>query len=206
MNSPRNSVQNHDHAAQQRDASDDFADCYRSAYPRLVAIAAGVLGRHDGAEDVVQQAAQITIAKRKRFDSQPALVRWLAGVVRHCALNQRRQTKTRKTFASDPAELNVEVLSPAPMQVAVDPRTGRLASGQSDFDDRVLAGLDDLGDDARCCLLLRVVHRLTYTEIHQLTGVPEGTAMSHVHRSKQRLRAALAETPEPENRAIPARK
>ena len=72
------------------DTVEKLAALYRQAYPKLTAIAAGILGHLEDAEDIVQQAAGIAIEKGKRFDSGPHLVGWLAGVVRHCALNHRR--------------------------------------------------------------------------------------------------------------------
>jgi RNA polymerase sigma-70 factor (ECF subfamily) len=192
MDRRQETPQNFDNAAQTRDASADLAQCYRESYPRLVTIAAAVLGRQEGAEDVVQNAAQITIAKGRRFDGGAAMVRWLTGVVRHCALNQRRQTRNRKTFATDPNDMAL-VEAPATQIAATPdrPQTGELKAYQSDFDDYLTAALSELSDDARCCLLLRVIHGLSYEEIAELTGLPPGTAMSHVHRSKSRLRSQL---------------
>lgn len=191
MDRPQETPQNFDNAVPTRDASVDLAQCYRDSYPRLVTIAAAVLGRQEGAEDVVQNAAQITIAKG-RFDGGAAMVRWLAGVVRHCALNQRRQTRNRKTFATDPNDMASVEAPAAPIATTpVRPQTGELKAYQSDFDDQLTAALADLSDDARSCLLLRVIHGLTYDEIAELTGLPPGTAMSHVHRSKSRLRSQL---------------
>lgn len=192
MDVPQETSQNRDNAALPRDAADDLAQCYREAYPRLVTIAAAVLGRQEGAEDVVQNAAQITIAKGRRFDGGTAMVRWLAGVVRHCALNQRRQTRNRRTFATDPSDMaSLETPTSQIATSSVRPQTGELEAGQTDFDDRLTEALAKLSEDARCCLLLRVIHGLSYDEIAELTGLPPGTAMSHVHRSKSRLRNHL---------------
>ena len=57
---------------------------------------------------------------------------------------------------------------------------------------RRLAALEELSEEARCCLLLRIVEDLAYSEIAQLLAIPEGTAMSHVHRAKATLRRRLA--------------
>ena len=42
-------------------------------------------------------------------------------------------------------------------------------------------------------LLLRVVEGMPYAEISTLLGIPEGTVMSHVHRSKKFARERLTE-------------
>jgi RNA polymerase sigma-70 factor, ECF subfamily len=79
--------------------------------------------------------------------------------------------------------------------------SGELLSNQSAFDDEVLIALKRLNHDARCCLLLRTVQKLSYAEIAEVMQIPEGTAMSHVHRSKNEMRnrlrpsATLAKSP-----------
>ena len=40
-------------------------------------------------------------------------------------------------------------------------------------------------------MLLRTIQKLSYTEIAEIMQIPEGTAMSHVHRSKNELRNRL---------------
>ena len=69
---------------------------------------------------------------------------------------------------------------------------GELAPDQSAFDDRVLAGLHELSEPQRACLLLRTVLDLSYREVASTLEIPEGTAMSHVHRARQTLREKLS--------------
>ena len=44
---------------------------------------------------------------------------------------------------------------------------------------------------ARASFLLRSLRGLPYSEIAVLLDIPEGTAMSHVHRSRARMRQRL---------------
>ena len=62
---------------------------------------------------------------------------------------------------------------------------------EEQFDDQLLHALNQVSEVARCCLLLRVVEQLPYAEISELMEIPEGTAMSHVHRAKANLRKQL---------------
>ena len=70
---------------------------------------------------------------------------------------------------------------------------GQLHEAQTEFDDHVVRALESLGDVPRSCLLLRTVAELSYVEISACMQIPEGTAMSHVSRSKARLRRLLHE-------------
>jgi RNA polymerase sigma-70 factor (ECF subfamily) len=69
---------------------------------------------------------------------------------------------------------------------------GDLLPSQVAFDDQVLDALRDLAETARACLLMKTVMELDYKHIARVLGIAEGTAMSHVHRARSRMRAALS--------------
>ena len=48
-----------------------------------------------------------------------------------------------------------------------------------------------MSETARSCLLLKTVMELEYREIAVLLDIAEGTAMSHVHRARNRMRELL---------------
>jgi RNA polymerase sigma-70 factor (ECF subfamily) len=179
------------------DAADpgDFAAQYQIAYPRLTLIAASITGDRWQAEDIVQEAAMIAVEKADCFVPGSSVAAWLAEIVRRCALNYRRKSRGRKTYAADPSHFSqladrAGAAEPAPIAAT----TGELLADQRSFDDEVLHALEALSDSARCCLLLREVQKLSYAEIAELLHIPEGTAMSHVHRSKEALRQKLSTT------------
>ena len=169
-------------------------DCFSS----LACIAAGILGSRDLAEDMVQQAVSIAIEKNIRFSTREGLIGWLAGTVKFCALNHRRKSQRNRTFATDPLQMSeFQQHSESTVPSPVDHQSGAIHAEQNAFDDRVLRALNCLSDEARCCLLLRVVEDLSYQEIARMLGMPQGTAMNHVHRAKQTLRGMLDDAPAP---------
>jgi RNA polymerase sigma-70 factor (ECF subfamily) len=170
-----------------------FAARYTEIYGRLVTIAAGVSGDYSSAEDIVQQGAAIALERQQQYTAGTNFAAWLAEIVRRVALNHLHRNQRRRTFASSPQSL--DALSAEPLRTR-DPHDavaagGELVDNQAAFDDHVVRALGELEPTARCCLLLRVVHELPYEEIAQLLGIPQGTAMSHVHRSKKQLRMHL---------------
>ena len=58
--------------------------------------------------------------------------------------------------------------------------------------DDLVAALMDLRPTARACLLLKVVLELDHKTIASTLGIPEGTAMSHVHRARQAMLKSLS--------------
>jgi RNA polymerase sigma-70 factor, ECF subfamily len=171
-----------------------FAAQYREAYQRLTLVAAGVTGERESAEDIVQEAALIALGKIDQFEPGTNFSAWLAEIVRRCALNHRRKVNSRRTFPADPAalgQMNHVVASPHQAS-PIAAESGAMLADQGAFDDDLAQALRQLGEDARSCLLLRVVEKLSYAEIAALLKIPEGTAMSHVHRSRALLRKMLS--------------
>ena len=170
----------------------EIVDRIGGAYRHLCCVAAGVLGVAEGTEDIVQQALMIAVEKNQDFESEGQFVGWLVGVVKHCALNDRRKKIRRKTNPTDPTLLTeVTEAKAIEVRMGVDAAGVELSPMQTSFDDKVVAALNQLQPEARSALLLRTVEDLSYKEISELMGIKEGTAMSLVHRSRMKLRKIL---------------
>lgn len=168
----------------------EFAEKYESLYAQLWLIAAGILGHRSEADDIVQEAAIVAYRKKDDFRPGTNFAAWVTGIVKHCALNHRRKTLGRRTFPTDPQTLDQErgrTLAGG----SVDTSEG-LTALSHEFDDEIIRVLGQLTAEARCCLLLRIVDGLSYAEISRFLSIPQGTAMSHVYRSKQLMRSQLA--------------
>jgi len=172
-------------------STDAFVARLESVHRLLWLVAAGVLGNRVDADDVVQEATMIGLQKRAEFDPDSNFKAWMVQIVRNVALNhgrkvQRRQANEQASPVVDDALDSTSTASP------VDERGGVMAN-QEAFDDRVLGALRTLGETARACLLLKTVEGLAYAEIATALGIPEGTAMSHVHRSRREMRKHLSD-------------
>ncbi|GMU33049.1 MAG: RNA polymerase sigma factor [Planctomycetia bacterium] len=189
-------------------ARDRFTSYYRESFRVLWFTAVGIVGDRSLAEDVVQEAAIIGLEKFSQFQDGTSFPAWMGQIVRHVALNSMRKENRRRT---SPLDSDGEVQSPigssknqpnasdpaADRQRLESAQRGELAPDQGDFDDRVVQALGELTPAARACLLLRTVEQMEYREISGILGIPEGTAMSHVHRSRQLLRASLGKVSRP---------
>lgn len=167
---------------------DQFADRLTGSSRTFWCIAAGVLGSSSRAEDVVQEAALIALGKLDEFDPSSNFEAWMGQIVRYTALNERRRGFKHMSVDSEPQAAHPGVTGDA--RAPVD-SSGGIRADQASFDDEVVAALNDLSETARTCLLLRTVLELSYREIADALGIPEGTAMSHVHRSRRSMRDAL---------------
>lgn len=185
-------------ATENRAAGLDFAAEFERAFRGLWLIAVGIVRDPVLAEDVVQEAALIGYRKRAQFQAGTNFGAWMGQIVRHTAMNQARKRWTRReaplegvgemperSGASEAGELGAE----ATLRMS---RTASVAADQHWFDDAVVRALQAVSETARACLLLRTIEGLSYSEIAAILAIPEGTAMSHVHRARAAMRQQLA--------------
>lgn len=170
-----------------------FADSSRA----LWCVAVGVCGDRTAAEDLVQEAAAVALTKLHEFDAATSFLAWMSQIVRFLGLNQRKKA-VRQREAHQRPDL-IQAVEPSgltatgPFPITGD---GALLPDQHAFDDRVVRAVSGLDEVQRSCLLLRVVMDMPYKEIATALSIPEGTAMSHVHRAKQQVRRSLGGTSE----------
>jgi RNA polymerase sigma-70 factor (ECF subfamily) len=194
-NGPSQQQQSAAAAAAQGERPFDFAAQYQASYRLLWLIAAGILGGSYGADDVVQEAAVQALTRIDQFTPGTNFVAWMAQTVRYVGFNHARKRRRSRSTSLESADAESPKLSYEPPESG-DLRLGRrgeIPAGQRHFDDRIMRALEGIGEVPRSCLLLRTVEGMEYSEIARLLGIPEGTAMSHVHRSRQYLRRRLME-------------
>lgn len=146
-----------------------FEDGVLALRPRLVRRLALVVGDHDEAEDLAQDACLRAIRHEADFQGDD-LWPWLQVIGVRLALNELR--RRRRALA---AALRV---SPAPLVPA---------------DLELWDALRRLPRNQRAALVLHVLDGLGYAEIGEALRVPEGTVASWVSRAKARLRVELGE-------------
>ena len=163
--------------------SREFAESFEASFRTLWLIAVGVVGEPALAEDVVQEAAIVALGKLEQFSPGTNFNAWMGRIVRFVALNLARKERKRRPVRGDHDAVD---------QLASDQESAAARSSNLDaVDPRLVKALDQLGEVARSCLLLRTIADMTYAEIAELLEIPEGTAMSHVHRTRHFLRDRL---------------
>lgn len=173
-------------------SSAQFAASFQASWRTLWCVAVGVLGSRSLAEDAVQEAAVIALGKLDDFDPGTSFTAWMARIVRFVALNQaRRRVREGRAVAHAAGLEGLSTHAPREPQTA---HTLPDLAG-APFETHVAAALESLPETARSCLLMRTLLDLSYREIAAALGIPEGTAMSHVHRARAAMRTALSPGP-----------
>ncbi len=180
--------------------NDEFADRFQASYRVFWLIAMSVVRDVELAEDVVQEAAVIGLRKRNAYTPGTNFDAWIGTMVRNVARNRARKERRIRTSLIQPGATSASnraaasdpwTETPVERQVGSEAEIGSRPLA-SEVDGNLRQWLDEVGEVARACLILRTLEGLDYAEISRLLQIPEGTAMSHVHRTRRFLRQKLS--------------
>ncbi len=183
------------HREHARTQADDRAlilrtqDGHRSAFGELVQrymerayfSALGLVGNHEDALDLSQEAFVRAFRARAAIDADRPFYPWLYQIIRRLCFNHTRdrQLHRRKIYAAGKwlAETTLGRGAVRP-DVAVE---------RSELRDQVAAALRRLRPHHREIIVLREFQELRYREIAELLEVPVGTVMSRLYTARRSL-------------------
>ena len=156
-------------------ARSDLEQVFRAAYPRVVRVAARVLGSRDEAEDVAQEV--FLAFARSSVPAGPALG-WLSVAAAHTALNHLRSGRRRASREEAAGDGDAVAPDIAEAVVTLDERR------------RVRAALGRLPRRQAVALVLR--HSgLSYAEVAAALDLSPGSVGTTVRRAETALRKEL---------------
>jgi RNA polymerase sigma factor (sigma-70 family) len=160
------------------DAYGELARRHRRAALRVATV---VLGTHDGADDVVQQAMERALRSLHRFDPDRSFRPWLLKIVANAARNDRRSRGRRADLMVRAARASARHQVTSPEDVVVSGLERQ----------QVVDALNRLAASDRLVIALRYFEQLSQREMVEALGCPPGTVKSRLSRAMTRLRAEL---------------
>ncbi len=163
---------------------------------RAHAIALGVVGSYEDAEDVVQDAFLKAYRNLGLFRGQASFYTWLYRIVFNLAIDlSRRRYRHVETSVGEQSLL--EVPSGQAPQAEARLLTRPIAPDET-LERRELAfelrrAIEELSAEHRTVIILREIEGLSYSEIADVVGCSKGTVMSRLHHARRRLQRTLAE-------------
>ncbi len=144
--------------------------------PSLRAFAVSLTGKHDKADDLVQDTVMKAWAKQDSFEMGTNIKAWLFTILRNEFYSQMRK---RGREVQDSDGIFTENLAQHPSQY-----------GSLDMQDFKKA-LEKLPDEQREAIILVGASGFSYEEAAEICGCALGTIKSRVNRARQRLQELL---------------
>jgi RNA polymerase sigma-70 factor (ECF subfamily) len=170
------------------------------AYERRVfALVLRMIGNRAEAEDLAQEVFVQVFKAIASFRGESKLSTWVYRIAINLCKNRSKYLRVRHAGEQDPIDAlhdRVPLGGAKGANVAQVERPDEMIAGKQ-VERIVQKAILELDPTFRECLVLRDVEELSYEEIGAITGLPEGTVKSRIHRGRAQLKelveAALGE-------------
>ena len=156
-----------------------FTELLASSYPRVHRCTLGMLGDEQEAREVAQEALLKAWRARESYDPGRPFYPWLYTIVRNACRDAIARSHHRAIGGLDAERLSSA--TPSPLQ-SLDSKEAEAG---------VHRAMARLADEHREILVMRHFEDLSYVEIGEILGLPQGTVMSRLYRARQALTAQL---------------
>jgi len=163
-----------------------FGDLVGRHMRRTYYAALGLLGSHDDALDLSQEAFARAFNARKKLDPERPFYPWLYQILRRLCFNALRNQAARVRKLREAAHWLEQDASHR--SIASDPAA---QVERKEMRDRIERAIGQLPAHEREILVMREFEELRYREIAELLGIPVGTVMSRLYAARRGLADAL---------------
>ena len=171
-----------------------FVDCVRAYQDKIYGLIYRMLGNHAEAQDVAQEVFVTVFKSIDSFRGESKLSTWLYRIAaNHCKNRIKYLRRRAHKNTTDLDSQTEKTLQNAPGSTLGEGEAGpseALEGAQLEL--IVQRAIEKLEEDHRLLLVLRDVEEMSYEEIMQVTGLPEGTVKSRLHRARQALKEEIA--------------
>ena len=156
----------------------------RQHWRKVFNVAYKFVGKHDEAEDLTQDIFLKIFKALGTFDRRANFQTWIVSISRNLCIDHYRSVrKERQTIARD---VDSNDLQPASTE-----RGPYAAAEHQDLRELLRVALGKLPNTLRTAVVLRDLQELSYQEIADRLGLPEGTVKSRINRGRLELARQL---------------
>src|SRR3954471_7304633 len=138
------------------------------------------VGKHDEAEDLTQDIFLKIFKALRTFDRRANFQTWIISISRNLCIDHYRSVrKERQTIARD--------VDSSDLQPATPERGPYAMAEHQDLRAQLRQALETLPVTLRTAVVLRDLQELSYQEIADRLGLPEGTGKSRINRGRIEL-------------------
>ncbi|WP_420632834.1 RNA polymerase sigma factor [Candidatus Palauibacter sp.] len=158
-----------------------FGELVTRYMQRAYYTALGLVGNHDDALDLSQEAFARAFRARATIDAERPFFPWLYQIVRRLCFNHTRDQRSRRQKLERVGSWLADTT------MGARPLSPDRAVERSELRAQVSAAIGRLAERERETLVLREFQELRYREIAELLGIPIGTVMSRLYRARRAL-------------------
>ena len=175
-----------------------FEQLVRRYQDRVFNLCFRFLREREVAEEVAQDVFVAVYKHIDGFKGDAKFSTWLFRVVANHCHNKSKYLRRRKHKLQDSLDAPIEGEDgDMKRELPDDPdRSPEELARRRGLNEIIQSAINELDEDHRVIVLLRDVEDMSYEEISQVLGLPEGTVKSRLHRARNELRAKLSKTPE----------
>ena len=157
---------------------------------RVFNITYRMLGNRSEAEDVAQEVF-ITVSKQiDTFEERSKFSTWLYRVAVNHTKNRIKYLSRRQDKNKDELDDTTQTGSNGAIGQSV-PRSPDAALAGVQMEEVLRQAVQSLDEEQRTVVILRDIEDMTIEEICEITGMPDGTVKSRLHRARLALRKKL---------------
>ena len=152
----------------------------RQNWRKVFNVAYKFVGKHDEAEDLTQDIFLKIFKALNTFDRRANFQTWIISISRNLCIDHYRSVrKERQTIARD--------VDSSELQPATTDRGPYAQAEHQDLRAQLRQALEALPLTLRTAVVLRDLQELSYQEIADRLGLPEGTVKSRINRGRIEL-------------------
>ena len=152
----------------------------RQNWRKVFNVAYKFVGKHDEAEDLTQDIFLKIFKALSTFDRRANFQTWIISISRNLCIDHYRSVrKERQTIARD--------VDSTDLQPATTERGPYAQAEHQDLKAQLRQALEMLPITLRTAVVLRDLQELSYQEIADRLGLPEGTVKSRINRGRIEL-------------------
>lgn len=173
-----------------------FEQLVRKYQDRVYNLSFRFLREREIAEEVAQDVFVSIYKHIDGFKGEAKFSTWLFRVVANHCHNKSKYLRRRRHKLQDSIDVPIETEDgERKRELADDPLLSpEELSTRRNMNEAIQDAISHLDEDHRVIVLLRDVEDLSYEEIGEILGLPEGTVKSRLHRARNELRERLSKT------------
>jgi RNA polymerase sigma-70 factor (ECF subfamily) len=170
-----------------------FNEVVRAHGDKVFSLVYRMIGNRAEAEDLAQEVFVTVFKTVDGFRGESKFSTWLLRIAANHCKNRIKYLSRRRTEGASVDDMTDEKMADtgrAPMHGHIDAPDVLLEAAE--LERLMQQAIGTLDEDHRLLIVLRDVEELSYEEIGEVSGLPEGTIKSRLHRARMSIKEYLA--------------